>query len=117
MSESNQNQTGQLNLFDYDPSIKNLGILDVHISSGQIRGSFVAATETNDIALLTPERWAEAFSEYLLKCCHFQIDSAISTLSRVYNELLAENEAVSFEDIAANNPQITPFKQSKRKAK
>ena len=87
--KTNQIETNpqQLELFDINHRIKNLGILDIHISGGMIKGSFTAATEGNDIALLTPERWAAAFAEYLIKTCKGDPDKAHSLIDDSFEEL------------------------------
>ncbi|MEI6661606.1 MAG: hypothetical protein WCL01_05740 [Comamonadaceae bacterium] len=77
----------QLEIFDINPAIRNLGILDIHLSGGMLKGSFAAATEANDIALLTPERWAAAFAEYLIKTCKGDPDKAHRVIDDAFEEL------------------------------
>ena len=60
-------EPSQMNLFPYDPEIKNLGVIDVKLKSGMLEIYAIAATECMDIATLQPEQWARAAAGWLVR--------------------------------------------------
>ena len=108
-------QPEQLNLFEINPEIKNLGIQNIQLSGGKLTGSFVAATEANDIALLTPERWADALAEYLIKCCKGEEADAMRAVTEAFDRLKMAQEIAVGLQIAMQGATVTEIKPRKKK--
>jgi len=107
-------QPEQLTLFDVNPEIGNLGIHNIQLSGGKLTGTFVAATQANDIALLTPERWAAAFAEYLIKTCKGNPDKAHHMIDDAFDELQnIEILAVELKK-AMENTNVTELPKRKK---
>lgn len=90
-----QNGDGQAILpgFEPNPAITNFGIVSVALGTGSVKGDFVAATQANDLSMLTPERWAEAFAGILVKLCDGDLRKINNLADLAYEHFWAERRA------------------------
>jgi hypothetical protein len=79
--------------FEPSPAIRNFGLTSVKLGTGVVTGDFAAATEATDLAMLTPERWAEAHAAQLVKLCGGDWLRAHHLLLVAHGEFEAEREA------------------------
>lgn len=79
--------------FELNPEIKNLGIKSVQLGAGVVKADVVATTQANDITMLTPERWAEAYAGALVKLCGGNLFLIQKTVDKAYEEDQAERRA------------------------
>lgn len=91
--KSGNNNEGQMNLFPFNPAIKNFGITSAALGTGIVKGDFVAATEANDLSMLTPERWAEAHAEQLVKLLGGDLNAITGKMEAAYEAFWAERRA------------------------
>lgn len=65
--KTSEKEQGILPGFEPNPAIKNFGLISETLGTGVVKGTFLAATEANDLSMLTSERWAEAAAGYMVK--------------------------------------------------
>jgi len=79
--------------FELNPAIKNFGLTQETLGTGVVKGNFVAATEANDLSMLTPERWAEAAAGYMVKLLGGNILRIQQKVDAAYETFWAEQRA------------------------
>lgn len=86
-------ELSQLNLFPYDPAVKNLGITDVKLKGGVLEIDMSGATEATDLAMIQPKEWAKACAEWLVRLTGGDINKAERILIDAHGEFCAEEAA------------------------
>lgn len=110
------NDLEQIELFARNPEILNFGITDVKLRDGQIIGGFSAGTEANDIAQLTPDQWAKAHAEQVVKLTGANAEWAHKLIDLAWTTALAKREREERQRLldAQEIAPVTPITKGKR---
>jgi hypothetical protein len=104
-----QNELVQMNLFPFNPAIKNLGIVDVKLKGGLLEIEMAAATEAMDLAMIQPEQWVKAVAEWLVRLTDGDFDVASRMLGFAHSQFCQERcarEAIIEEGYARSRDAI-----------
>ena len=92
-------ELSQLNLFPYDPEIKNLGVIDVSLKGGALDIKMMAATQATDLSMIKPEQWAKAVAGWLVRLTNGQIGLSDAYLSAAQSEFAQEAAAREADEL------------------
>ena len=92
-------EPSQMNLFPYDPEIKNLGVIDVSLKGGALDIKMMAATQATDLSMIKPEQWAKAAAGWLVRLTNGQIGLSDSYLSAAQSEFAQEAAARESDEL------------------
>jgi hypothetical protein len=104
-------ELSQLNLFPFDPAIKNLGVVDVTLKGGALEVKMLGATEACDLSMLNPEQWAKAAAAWLVRLTSDKEGLADAYLEAAKSQFFEELEArAADEEIGyAKNRKVVNF--------
>jgi hypothetical protein len=104
-------ELSQMNLFPFDPAIKNLGVVDVKLKGGALDVTMLAATEATDLSMIQPEQWAKAAAAWLVRLTSDKEGLADAYLEAAKSQFFEELEArAADEDLGyAKNRKVVNF--------
>jgi hypothetical protein len=92
-------ELSQMNLFPYDPEIKNLGVVDVKLKGGALDITMMAATQATDLSMIKPEQWAKAAAGWLVRLTNGNDGMADAYLNAAQSEFAQEAAAREADEL------------------